>query len=143
MAEALKTITAPMKHRARVTPIRSCLSGLQAARHLYPFPETIRQWDRWRLLRTLLQFCATKLLENAAAMLVVFKLIEAGTGRREQHGVARLRVFRAAMRTSLPQRTGILERARHRSDQPRFFQPTRRSAAPGAHVRAAIRASGV
>src|ERR1700758_771985 len=38
-----------------------------------------------------------QLLEDAAAMLVIFKLIETGTSGREQNGVARLGAFAGQM----------------------------------------------
>ncbi len=57
---------------------------------------------------------ADELLEHAPAVLVIFKLIEAGAGRRQQHGVSRPR--RAARR--FPRRAPAFRRAPRESRRP-------------------------
>ena len=97
MAEALKTITAPIRHSASVTP-KSLPVGLQATRHRYPL------WAGSSARPIAFPSLRDQLLEHAAAMLVIFELIEARTRRREQHDVARPRALRRQL-------DGAVERA--------------------------------
>src|SRR5215469_3241496 len=87
-AEALKIITAPSRHSASVT-MNSHLSFSRRLGILSPRVHRIRP-SRTRFRPQSLFQPAHQLLEHPAAMLVVLKLIEAGTGRREQHDVSRM-----------------------------------------------------
>src|SRR5215475_9649398 len=85
-ADALKIMTAPSRHRPKVTTNnhRSFSSLLGMA-----FPRIYRI----RVQTPGLARCqaANQFLEDAPPMLVVFELIEAGASRRQQHHVARMR----------------------------------------------------
>jgi hypothetical protein len=52
--------------------------------------------------------CAYEFLESAPAMLVIFKLVEAGAGRREQYRIAFSRAFVGQLDGPI-QRAGVYE----------------------------------
>src|SRR5262249_11499737 len=85
-ADALKIITAPSKHSASVTinSQRSFSSRLGIA-----FPRIHRIGVRTEFL-ALLQM-TNQLLENAASVFIVLKLVEARAGGRQQHDVSGMR----------------------------------------------------
>ena len=125
MAEALNTITAPIKHRARVTPniFRSgCklsgISSLSAFRRRAPR----LQW---------LSSCDNKFLEHAAALLVIFKLIETRTCRREQDDISRLRELDGQLHGAV-KRVRLTQGDALRQDLTRFFPRPLRSEWRGA-----------
>ena len=120
-------MTAPTRHRASVDQEQPPI-GFELARHRLIPPDRGR-----RGLRRMRREHADQLLEDAAAMLVIFKLIEAGAGRRQQNGVARPRAFEG----QLPRRAPAFPRApaaRRRRAALRSFPPPRRSAEPCARA---------
>src|SRR5580704_1301160 len=90
-AEALKTMSAPIRHRASVVPNihRSVWIGRGMC-----FPENLSRGESGRVF--FFKF-TDELLEDASAVLVIFKLVEARAGGRQQHGVAGLRAPRGCL----------------------------------------------
>src|SRR5215468_1736844 len=82
-AEALKIITAPSRHSPRVTmnSQRSFSSrlGILSPR-IHRIPGRTKLFALFQL--------AHQLFEDAAALFVILKLIEAGAGRSEQHDIS-------------------------------------------------------
>src|SRR5271154_2420209 len=77
-----------MKHSASVTP-NNCRSGCKLRGIVEPFLTGNSSRCRFQIVRSrsVLQL-RDQLLENAAAMLVVLKLVKTRTGRREQDDIA-------------------------------------------------------
>src|SRR5437870_1673468 len=104
-AEALKTITAPIMHSARVA--RNNQRSVWRLRGTFNSPGWLARFPE---ASGMLQI-PHQLLEEAAAVLIVLKLVEAGARRCQQHHVAR---------------QGALTRQAHRPVQrPRATQPPR------------------
>src|SRR5271155_1350666 len=110
MAEALKTIPAPIRQSASVTP-NNCLSGcrLRGIAILCPLP-VVR--ERSRLVRRrgggMIFAARYQFFESAATLFVVLELIETGAGRREQHRVAGLRRFYSQLHRAF-ERSGLAD----------------------------------
>src|SRR5580704_13125398 len=99
-ADALNTITAPMKHSASVTP-NNCRSGCKLRGIVGTFLE--RDFSSRHPGCAAARFAPEprhKLLENAVTVLVVFELVETGAGRRKKHHISGLRAFRSDLNST-------------------------------------------